>query len=62
MRLGPWVSKLGRHATVPRSAGSGSEVEIGEEESYANVRQEKEIKTNRNFSEPIKNNQVRKRT
>jgi hypothetical protein len=34
--------------------------EIEEEESCGNVRLEEEIKTNRDFFEPIKNNQVKK--
>jgi hypothetical protein len=36
--------------------------EIEEEELSSNVRFEKEVKTNRDFFEPIKNNQVRKIT
>jgi hypothetical protein len=36
--------------------------EIGEEESCGNMRLEKEIKTNQDFVEPMKNNQVRQMT
>jgi hypothetical protein len=64
IRLGPLVSKLGRQATVSRSAGSGSEMEM--RDWGRRIIRQCEIgernKDQSGFFEPMKNNQVRKRT
>jgi hypothetical protein len=55
------VGTLGRQAGKATIVAAGWSREIKDEELSNNVRFEREIKINRDFSEPIKNNQVRKK-
>jgi hypothetical protein len=63
MGSGPWLGMLGRlRCREMHVVDQRWRQEIGEKESCGNVRLEKETKTNRDFFEPMQNNQVRKRT
>jgi hypothetical protein len=56
------VGTLGRQAEKATIVAAGWSREIKDEELSNNVRFQREIKINRDFFKPIKNNQVRKRT